>query len=231
MNAAVTLADLAGDPHAALARLRVDAPVAWVEDVGGWLVTRRDLALQVMRDDESFTVDDARFTTARVVGPSMLSLDGERHARHRAPFARAVPPGRGARALHGRRCRRGRPADRRVRAARARGAAPRAGRADGRGDRHAGARPGRRRHRPRCCAGTTRSSTARPAWPQGREPTDDGRAGFAQLDRERSIGCSTAAGTTRCWPPRRATRPASPATRSCRTPPSSCSAASRRPRG
>ena len=88
MTAPVTIDDLAGDPHAALARLRAHEPVAWLDDLGGWLVTRRDLALQVMRDDASFTVDDPRFATARVVGPSMLSLDGAAHARHRTPFAR-----------------------------------------------------------------------------------------------------------------------------------------------
>jgi cytochrome P450 len=42
----------------------------------------------VLRDARTFTVDDPRFSTAKVVGPSMLSLDGARHARHRAPFAR-----------------------------------------------------------------------------------------------------------------------------------------------
>lgn len=47
----------------------------------------RERALAVMRDDATFTVDDPRFTTGRVVGPSMLTLDGEQHARHREPFA------------------------------------------------------------------------------------------------------------------------------------------------
>jgi cytochrome P450 len=42
----------------------------------------------VLRDARTFTVDDPRFSTAKVVGPSMLSLDGARHARHRAPFTR-----------------------------------------------------------------------------------------------------------------------------------------------
>ena len=55
----------------------------------GWLVTRRDLCIEVMRDARRFTVDDPRFSTAQVVGPSMLSLDGEEHRRHRDPFARA----------------------------------------------------------------------------------------------------------------------------------------------
>ena len=44
---------------------------------------------EVLRDDETYTVDDPRFSTAVVVGPSMLSTDGAEHARHRAPFARA----------------------------------------------------------------------------------------------------------------------------------------------
>lgn len=82
----VTIADLEGDPHALLAELRATEPVAWLPALGGWLVTRRDLCLEVMRDTACFTVDDPRFTTARVVGPSMLSRDGGEHSRHRAPF-------------------------------------------------------------------------------------------------------------------------------------------------
>ena len=46
----VTLEQLDADPHPVLARLRASEPVAWVPALGGWLVTRRDLALQVMRD-------------------------------------------------------------------------------------------------------------------------------------------------------------------------------------
>ena len=41
-----------------------------------------------MRDSAAFTVDDPRFSTARVVGPSMLSLDGAAHGRHRTPFSK-----------------------------------------------------------------------------------------------------------------------------------------------
>ena len=85
---AVTLAELATDPHAAFARLRQTDPVAWVPALDAWLVTRRDLALQAMRDDRAFTVDDPRFSTALVIGPMMLSRDGAEHARHRAPFGR-----------------------------------------------------------------------------------------------------------------------------------------------
>lgn len=89
----VTLEQLETDPHPVLARLRASDPVARVAALGGWLVTRHDLAMAVMRDPETFTVDDPRFSTARVVGPSMLSLDGPAHTRHREPF---LPPFRPA---------------------------------------------------------------------------------------------------------------------------------------
>ena len=92
IGAAATIAELERDPHPVLARLRAEEPVSWLPALGGWLVTRRDLAVAVMRDAETFTVDDPRFSTARVVGPSMLSLDGERHTRHRTPFADAFRP-------------------------------------------------------------------------------------------------------------------------------------------
>jgi len=89
LGAALTLGDLEGAPYAALARLREREPVAWAPVLGGWLVTRRDLCIEVMRDATRFTVDDPRFSTAQVVGPSMLSLDGDEHRRHRDPFAKA----------------------------------------------------------------------------------------------------------------------------------------------
>ncbi len=84
---AITLDELETDPHPLLARLRETEPVAWVPVLDGWLVTRRDLAMQVMRDAAAFTVDDPRFSTGQVVGPSMLTLDGAEHKRHRDPFA------------------------------------------------------------------------------------------------------------------------------------------------
>ncbi len=93
IGARATLAGLEADPHPLLARLRAAEPVSWLPVLDGWLVTRHDLALRVMRDAATFTVDDPRFSTARVVGPSMLSLDGAAHARHREPF---VPPFRPA---------------------------------------------------------------------------------------------------------------------------------------
>src|SRR5919206_1546230 len=88
IGAAATLEELEADPHPLLARLREAEPVSWLPALDGWLVTSRELALRAMRDADAFTVDDPRFSTGQVVGPSMLTLDGDEHARHRAPFAR-----------------------------------------------------------------------------------------------------------------------------------------------
>jgi cytochrome P450 len=90
----ITLSELEDDPHPALARLRAAGPVCWVPALGAWLVTGYQLAVDVLRDARTFTVDDPRFSTAKVVGPSMLSLDGARHAHHRGPFGPAFRPER-----------------------------------------------------------------------------------------------------------------------------------------
>jgi cytochrome P450 len=88
IGADASLEELEDDPHTLLARLREREPVSWLPVLDGWLVTRRDLAMEVMRDPETFTVDDPRFSTGQVVGSSMLTLDGKEHRRHREPFAR-----------------------------------------------------------------------------------------------------------------------------------------------
>lgn len=92
---AVDGADLAAldlHHHQVLATLRSRGPVAWLPAIGGWVVLSRDAAMTVMRDPDTFTVDDPRFATAVVVGRSMLSLDGAEHRRHRDPFAAAFRP-------------------------------------------------------------------------------------------------------------------------------------------
>jgi cytochrome P450 len=86
LGGAVTVQELERDPYALLAALRAREPVTWVPALEGWLVTPRDLAMRVTRDARTFTVDDPRFSTGQVVGPSMLTRDGEEHRRHRAPF-------------------------------------------------------------------------------------------------------------------------------------------------
>lgn len=92
IGARATVAELTTDPHPLLARLRETEPVSWLPALGGWLITSYAVADRVMRDPATFTVDDPRFSTARVVGTSMLSTDGAEHTRHRGPFTRVFRP-------------------------------------------------------------------------------------------------------------------------------------------
>jgi cytochrome P450 len=86
IGAAVTIEQLDRDPHPVHGSLRATEPASWLPCLNGWLITRHDLALEAMRDADTYTVDDPRFSTAQVIGPSMLSLDGAEHTAHRAPF-------------------------------------------------------------------------------------------------------------------------------------------------
>jgi cytochrome P450 len=92
LGASISLEQLEQNPHQILAELRAQEPVSWIDALDAWLVTRYDLVVAAMRDPATFTVDDPRFSTAQVIGPSMLSLDGESHALHRAAFAPPFRP-------------------------------------------------------------------------------------------------------------------------------------------
>ncbi|HEX4721840.1 MAG TPA: cytochrome P450 [Pseudonocardiaceae bacterium] len=98
IGAAAGIDELTTDPHPLLARLRRTEPVSWVPALDCWLVTSYAAADRVLRDPATFTVDDPRFSTAQVVGTSMLSTDGVEHTRHRGPFARVFRPAE----VHGR---------------------------------------------------------------------------------------------------------------------------------
>lgn len=88
----MSIAQLEGDLHPVLHDLRSAGPVCWVDALGAWVVTGRSSAERVLKDPGTFTVEHPGFSTAQVVGPSMLSLDGAAHARHRDPFARDLRP-------------------------------------------------------------------------------------------------------------------------------------------
>ncbi|MEM9519849.1 MAG: cytochrome P450 [Actinomycetota bacterium] len=78
--------ELTTDPHPALAAARRIGPVVRIPALDAWVVTERAAAVAIMRDARRFTVDDPRFSTGQVLGPSMLSTDGAEHTRHRSPF-------------------------------------------------------------------------------------------------------------------------------------------------
>src|ERR1700749_2806277 len=86
------LALLDENPYQLLRQLRETDPVCWVPELNAWLVTRYDFAVEVLRNSGAFTGADPRFTPARVVGPSMLSLDGRAHPRLHNAFTRGLRP-------------------------------------------------------------------------------------------------------------------------------------------
>ena len=72
--------------HTALHKLRNTEPVSWLPALDAWYITSFELCTHVMRDAKTYTVDHPGFSTAQVVGESMLSLDGAEQQRHRQPF-------------------------------------------------------------------------------------------------------------------------------------------------
>lgn len=88
----IDLEALTIDPHPILRAWRETSPVLWVGELDGWLVTGYDEAVRVLKDSDTFTVQDARFSTARLTGESMLTVDGAAHSRHRGAFAAPYRP-------------------------------------------------------------------------------------------------------------------------------------------
>ena len=91
-QAAVSIAELTGDPHQVWARLRRHGDVVWVPELDGWVTLTRAAGVRVMRDARTFTVEDPRFSTGRIVGASMLSTDGAAHTAHRRPWVEVFKP-------------------------------------------------------------------------------------------------------------------------------------------
>ena len=89
----LTLEQLTDDPHPHWHRLRATAPVVRVPALGGWVVLSHPIASAVLRDPVRFTVDDPRFSTGQLFGPSMLSTDGAEHARFNGAFAPGLRSG------------------------------------------------------------------------------------------------------------------------------------------
>jgi len=85
----ITVAELDQDPYPIYARLRAEAPVAWVPAVGMWLATGWEEAVRVTSEPELFGADMPGSPIDRSFGsPTILTCDGERHRELR----KAVDP-------------------------------------------------------------------------------------------------------------------------------------------
>lgn len=86
-GAAVTLADLeeAGREHV-LDELREREPVTWLPALGGWLITAREPARQLLMPKSRATVEAEQNMVRASLGWMMLTVDGDQHERLREPF-------------------------------------------------------------------------------------------------------------------------------------------------
>ena len=86
-GAAVTLADLedAGREHV-LDELREREPVTWLPALGGWLITAREPARQLLLPRSGATVEAEQNMVRASLGRMMLTVDGDEHERYRQPF-------------------------------------------------------------------------------------------------------------------------------------------------
>ena len=84
LGGAITVEELERDPYPAYARLRAKEPVAWVESVGLWLVTRWDDVQHVIKSPDVFTAETEPSTLNRTFGKNLLGSEGQYHSRIRS---------------------------------------------------------------------------------------------------------------------------------------------------
>jgi cytochrome P450 len=86
IGASVRLAQLSIDPYPVLAQLHSLEPVSWIDEVDMWFITRRDDVEAILRDTETFTLEDDESLLNDIFGRTMISTDGAEHTRLRQPF-------------------------------------------------------------------------------------------------------------------------------------------------
>jgi cytochrome P450 len=80
------------DPYPVLARLRREAPVAFVPQLGSVLLTRRDDIFHWEKEVEVFSSHQPGGLMNRLMGHNMMRKDGAAHTAERKVFMRAVSP-------------------------------------------------------------------------------------------------------------------------------------------
>lgn len=81
----ITADDLHHDPYAVADRLRDTEPVAWADQLGMWLVVRRDDIEAILRDTATYSSVEAASPVMATFGEQMLNADPPQHKAHRTP--------------------------------------------------------------------------------------------------------------------------------------------------
>lgn len=83
LGSSITIDALNANPYPIYKKLRREAPVCWVDSVNRWLVTRYEDIVFVDSHPELFTAMERDSLQTRVMGRTMIRMDGEEHARLR----------------------------------------------------------------------------------------------------------------------------------------------------
>ena len=88
----IDVADFWSDPYPALARMRREAPIAFVPQLGSTLLTRRDDIFVSEKRIDVFSSDQPAGLMTRLMGHNMMRKDGDAHMAERSIFFPAVSP-------------------------------------------------------------------------------------------------------------------------------------------
>ncbi len=88
----VRLVDLFTDPYPTYAKLREKEPICFVPAANRYLITRHADIVQLERDPETFSANEAQSLMKRVMGHTMLRKDGAAHKRERLACEAALRP-------------------------------------------------------------------------------------------------------------------------------------------
>jgi cytochrome P450 len=88
----IDVQDFWRDPYPALARMRREAPIAFVPQLGSTLLTRRDDIFVSEKRIDVFSSDQPAGLMTKLMGHNMMRKDGDAHMAERAIFFPAVSP-------------------------------------------------------------------------------------------------------------------------------------------
>ncbi len=88
----IDLAEFAADPYPALARMRAEAPIAHVPQLGATLMTRRDTIHVQEKRIDVFSSHQPEGLMTRLMGENMMRKDGAAHQAERRALFPALSP-------------------------------------------------------------------------------------------------------------------------------------------
>lgn len=88
----LTVQELADDANTVAARLRAEAPVAWVPAIAAWLATTYSACTRIAKDDQTFTGGTSPVHERAFGTPHVLGADGDLHRDLREAIGSPVGP-------------------------------------------------------------------------------------------------------------------------------------------